>query len=115
MNGGVSVPRKRRVELSKHEDVPEHGAVEALDDEDKELVYLPVKEYISDAQFRRQIVVYLLAVYSFLLLATVAIILFQGFHFGGFSLDNELLKWLGCATIGEIGGFVTLTIRASFK
>jgi len=30
-------------------------------------------------------------------------------------LDGALLKWLGLATVGEIGGLLTLTFGAIFK
>jgi len=45
----------------------------------------------------------------------MAIFFFPGFHFAGFSLDPAILKWLGGATIGEIGTLPILTILASFQ
>jgi len=65
--------------------------------------------------FQKQIVTFLLCAYGFLLFVTTAIILLQGFHLWGFALDPALLKWLGAATIGEIGGLLLITFRAVFK
>ncbi|MGA7340717.1 MAG: hypothetical protein WBE72_23450 [Terracidiphilus sp.] len=78
---------------------------------------LKLKEWVSAVHvgFQQQIVTFLLWAYGFLLAATVTIIFFQGFHFKGFALDSAFLKWLGGATIGEIGGLLVFTFRASFK
>jgi hypothetical protein len=65
--------------------------------------------------FQEKIVNFLLWAYGFLLVATIAILLLQGFHVQGFALDPALLKWLGGATIGEIGGLLIFTFRAAFK
>jgi hypothetical protein len=65
--------------------------------------------------FQQQIVTFLLWAYGFLLLATVVVIFLQGFHFRGFDLDASLLRWLGGATIGEVGGLLIFTLRASFS
>jgi multisubunit Na+/H+ antiporter MnhB subunit len=50
-----------------------------------------------------------------LLVSTVSLFFLQGFKPGGFNLDGALLKWLGLATVGEIGGLLTLTFGAIFK
>jgi len=63
--------------------------------------------------FHRSILVFLFIAYGFLLATTVSIFFLQGFHAWGFYLDAELLKWLGAATIGEIGGLLYLTFKAS--
>jgi hypothetical protein len=78
---------------------------------------LKLKEWVSAAHFglQEQIVVFLLWAYGFLLVATMGIFFLEGFHVCRFSLDVALLKWLGGATVGEIGGLLVLTIRASFK
>jgi hypothetical protein len=66
-------------------------------------------------ELRMKVVDFLLIAYGFLLLTTIIIIFFQGFHCLGFQLPNEFLNWLGGATIGEIGGLLTLTISAVFR
>jgi hypothetical protein len=78
---------------------------------------LKPKEWITAVHlgFQQQIVTFLLWAYGFLLVATTTILFFQGFRLRGFALDPALLKWLGGATIGEIGGLLVLTFRASFK
>jgi hypothetical protein len=78
---------------------------------------LKVREFVSASHvgFQQQIITFLLWAYGFLLVATMGIFYLQGFRVGGFSLDAALLKWLGGATIGEIGGLLVLTIRASFR
>lgn len=65
--------------------------------------------------FQQDIVTFLLWAYGSLLFATLAIILLQGFHLGGFNLETGFLKWLGAATVGHIAGLLTLTFRAVFK
>lgn len=77
---------------------------------------LKVKEWVTRVEERRsKIVTFLLWAYAFLLVTTVVCFFLEGFHFRGFDLDTGLLKWLGVATIGAIGGLLTITIRASFK
>ena len=78
---------------------------------------LKPKEWVLAAhvEFQQQIVTFLLGAYGFLLVATVGIILLQGFHAWGFALDASFLRWLGMATIGEIGGLLLLTFRAVFR
>ena len=78
---------------------------------------LKIREYVSAAHvgFQQQIITFLLWAYGFLLVATMTIFFLQGFRIANFQLDPALLKWLGGATIGEIGGLLVLTIRASFR
>jgi hypothetical protein len=66
-------------------------------------------------ELEKLIVRFLLCAYIFLLVATVAIIFMQGFKAWGFQLDSGFLKWLGVATIGDVGGLLTLTFGAVFK
>jgi hypothetical protein len=76
---------------------------------------VPAKSWVGDARvgFHRSILIFLFAAYGFLLAATIAIFFLQGFHAWGFSLETSLLKWLGAATIGEIGGLLYITFKAS--
>jgi len=78
---------------------------------------LTTKEWVSAVRLesQRNILNFLLAAYGYLLVVTTAILFLQGFRAWGFQLDGSLLKWLGAATIGEIGGLLALTFRASFK
>lgn len=78
---------------------------------------LKPKDWISTAHvgFQQDIVAFLLWAYGFLLVATVIVIFLQGFHLGGFRLEADFLRWLGIATVGQVTGLLTLTIRASFK
>ncbi len=78
---------------------------------------LKPKDWVQAAhvEFQQQIVTFLLGAYGFLLVATVAIVLLQGFHAWGFALEASFLRWLGAATIGEIGGLLLLTFRAVFR
>lgn len=75
------------------------------------------KEWVSAVHLglQQQVVTFLLWMYGFLLVSTVAIIFLQGFNVRGFHLDLKFLMWLGAATIGEIGGVVILTVKAVFK
>jgi len=45
----------------------------------------------------------------------MAMFFLQGFRLWGFQLDSALIQWLGAATIGEVGGLLTLTFAAIFK
>ena len=65
--------------------------------------------------FQQHVVIFLLCAYSFLIVATITLFFFQGFHVRGFNLDRSLLRWLGGATIGEIGGLLYLTFRSTFR
>lgn len=80
----------------------------------------PVKEWVTRAttehtiDLQKHIVRFLLRAYGALLAASVLIFLLQGFAVGGFKLSETVLKFIGAATIGEIGGLLTLTVRAVF-
>ena len=76
----------------------------------------PVKDWVTEVTLGQQnrIINFLLGAYGFLLVATIAIFILQGFRLWGFSLELSLLKWLGGATIGEIAGLLTLTLNAVF-
>ena len=78
---------------------------------------LNVKEWVTVTSTERQsrIVTFLLWSYGFLIATTMLIFFLEGFHFRGFNIDVGLLKWLGVGTIGEIGGLLTLTFKASFQ
>jgi hypothetical protein len=78
---------------------------------------LSVKDWISVVSTNRlsTMVIFLLCSYGFLIVSTTAIFFLEGFHFKCFNLDPSLIKWLGGATIGEIGGLLTLTFKESFK
>jgi hypothetical protein len=58
---------------------------------------------------------FLFCSYAFLIVTTMLIFFLEGFHFKGFNLEAGLLRWLGGATVGEIGGLLTLTFRAVFR
>jgi len=45
----------------------------------------------------------------------MAIFFLEGFHAWGFDLNLKVLRWLGGATIGEIGGLLLLTLRVVFQ
>ncbi len=69
----------------------------------------------SDLNTRERIVSFLLWAYGLLLAGTMLIYFLQGFDVWGFHLDAQLLRWLGGATVGEIGGLLSLTVGHSFK
>ncbi len=64
---------------------------------------------------QQKIVIFLLVAYGFLLVSTISLFFLEGFKPLGFNLDGTLLKWLGLATVGEIGGLLTLTFGAIFR
>jgi len=80
-----------------------------------------VKNWVAEVTTQHQIglqrliVRFLLCAYSFLLVTTVVILLLQGFRAWGFQLETAFLKWLGGATIGVVGGLLTLTFGAVFR
>jgi hypothetical protein len=83
-------------------------------------VPLSVREWVTKAtadhtfHLQKQIVRFLLRAYGGLLAASVLIFLLQGFGTWGFKLSETVLKFIGAATIGEIGGLLALTFRAAF-
>jgi len=50
-----------------------------------------------------------------LLAGTFGIFLLQGFKAWGFNLNCGLMQWLGGATVGGVGGLLTLAYGAVFK
>ena len=82
---------------------------------------LPIKDWVTKVKtehqirLQSQIVTFLLRADGLLLTATIAIFLLEGFKLGGFQLDSALVKWLGGATVGGVGGLLTLTFGAVFK
>jgi hypothetical protein len=84
-------------------------------------IKVSLKDWVTKAttehtiEIQKQIITFLIRSYGSLLMASVAIFLFQGFALWGFKLSETVLKFIGAATICEIGGLLTLTIRAVFK
>jgi hypothetical protein len=82
---------------------------------------LNVKEWVDvvtteeTLKHKSRVITFLFWAYGFLIVATMLIFFLEGFRFKGFSLDVGLLEWLGGATLGEIGGLLTITIKATFK
>jgi hypothetical protein len=78
---------------------------------------LDVKDWVTVVNTERQakMVTFLLWSYGFLIVSTMLIFFLEGFHFDGFNIDVGLLKWLGGATIGEIGGLLVISFRACFR
>lgn len=78
---------------------------------------LQPKEWVKAAQIgiQEQMITFLLRAFGLLLFATMMVFFLQGFHFCGFTLDHDILMWLGAATIGEIGGLLTIAFRSSFR
>jgi hypothetical protein len=80
----------------------------------------PIKEWVTkvttQANLTQQerMIKFLLRAYGALLTVTIAIFCLQGFKLWNFALDPALLKWLGGATVGEIGGLLLLTFKAVF-
>jgi hypothetical protein len=81
----------------------------------------PVQEWVtevtvaSDLNTRDRLVAFLLWAYTGLLAGTLLIYFFQGFALAKFHLDPEPLRWLSAATIGEIGGLLTITYDRFFR
>ena len=82
---------------------------------------LPVKDWVqrvtvaSDITLRSRLVTFLLSAYGGLLVGTMALFFLQGFRTAGFHLEEATMHWLGAATIGEIGGLLTMTFGYFFK
>ena len=77
---------------------------------------LQIKTWVARQATRHQkrIVDFLLRAYGGVLIATILIILLQGFKVWGFSLEPSFLNWLGGATIGELAGLLALAVGAVF-
>ena len=82
---------------------------------------VPVKEWVTQVttehtiELQKRIVTFLLRAYGWLLAASILIFVLQGFKLWGFYLNDTVLKFIGTATIGEVGGLLALTFRAAFK
>lgn len=64
---------------------------------------------------RERAVTFLFWADGLLLVATIAIILLQGFHLWGFNLEAEFLRWLSAAAVGEFAGLLLLLYRFLFS
>jgi hypothetical protein len=78
---------------------------------------LKPKEWVSAVHvgFQQQLLTFLIWATGLSVVVTVVCIFLQGFHLWGFVLESSFLRWLGGATIGEIGVLLTIALRASFK
>ena len=77
--------------------------------------FIAQEQAMSDINLREKMVNTLLRIYSLLIAVTVIIFLLQGFKLGGFNLPEELLRWLGIATVGEVGGLAALVYGSLFR
>ena len=77
--------------------------------------YIRSVERIRDMAIKDKLVNFLLFSFGGAVIATFAIFFFHGFKLGGFILPESLLRWLGVATIGEIGGLASLVYGAFFR
>jgi hypothetical protein len=86
-----------------------------------EPIPLTVKDWVTKAtanhkfDLQKHVVRFLLPAYGALLAGAVLIYLLQGFALWGFNLSEMDLKFVGGATIGCIGGLLTLTFRTVFR
>jgi hypothetical protein len=69
----------------------------------------------QNLELQRWWVWYVFSVYALAIIATFSAIFLHGFHLWKFSLDLTILRWLGVATVGEIGGLVYLVVKFVFK
>ena len=80
-----------------------------------------VKDWVTKAtashkiDLQKRIVGFLLLAYGSALAASLLIYLLQGFALWGFKLSETDLKFIGSATVGEIGGLLTLSFREVFR
>ena len=83
-------------------------------------VQVPIKDWVTKVTtenrifLQKKIIEFLLSAYGYLLAASILIFFLQGFGLWGFKLSETVLKFIGTATVGEIGGLLTLTFRAVF-
>jgi hypothetical protein len=77
--------------------------------------YIRSIERIRDMAIKGKLVNFLLFSFGGVVIATFTIFFFHGFKLGGFILPESLLRWLGVATIGEIGGLASLVYGAFFR
>jgi hypothetical protein len=119
-----SLTNEGKTQLSMKEFVL--SAVEINDDSDgppdSKHPRKPVKEkewiWRADEHNRslqRLLCIFGVSAYAFALVCTFIIILLNGFHAHGFSISEGFLKWLGGATVGEVGGLVVLLVKLVFK
>jgi len=82
---------------------------------------IPIKTWTTKVTLQHQIslqkviIYFLISAYGFLLVSVISIIVLLGFHAYGFSLSEGFLRWLGGATVGTVGGLLTLTFGAVFR
>lgn len=76
---------------------------------------LIVAEPSSTIWMRKVAIIFLFSAYGGALAFTFVIYFLQGFKWHGFNLDYRLLRWLGIATIGEIGGLAAMVYGALFR
>jgi hypothetical protein len=78
---------------------------------------LKPKEWVTVAKigFQQQILTFLFCAYGFTLVVATIALFFQGFHLAGFVLEPSLLRTMETVTIGDVGGLLVITVRASFK
>ena len=72
-------------------------------------------ERVTDVSLKKKIATLLITYFGLALLFTFGIFVLQGFHFLGFNLDAHVLNWLGAATIGELGGLITIMVKSLFN
>jgi hypothetical protein len=86
-----------------------------------EPIPLTVKDWVTKAtanhkfDLQKHVIRFLLPAYGALLAGAVLIYLLQGFALWGFKLSETDLKFVVGATIGCIGGLLTLTFRTVFR
>lgn len=105
MNGGVGDLAKRVGQNLKQEK-PEKLSVEE---------FVKKEQALSNIGMREKMIAFLFPMCRFLVYSTVGIIVLQGFKLWGFNLEPGFLRWLGGATIGEIGILACIAYRALFK
>lgn len=77
--------------------------------------FLAQEKGLSEIAMRKRAAVFFFVVYGMALAATFAIYFLHGFHAWGFSIELELLKWLGGVTIGELGGLALAVYGFLFR
>lgn len=91
--------------LSEHAIIPDYLL--------ERLIALAERE---DIFYQKRIAIfYLFGIYAILIVSTLTIIFFEGFHIYGFDIDDELLKWLGVSILGEVAGLAVLVYGSLFK
>ena len=86
----------------------------------KESKSLPGKQWLSDyseyqnLQHREMAFKYALWLFGFCVICTFTIFFLQGFNAWGFHLPENLLHWLGAATVGEVATITVIVYRNTF-